>query len=159
MGLSTQPCGVPVFQMMLADVLFPILTYWGLPIRKFWSQSQMVGCRPSVDSLSTWLGKLLDLYGGHDVVNTSANIPIHILSIVLYADRRVWLQCGCSFKHIPVCLSKTVSRVWLNKSQGLSVSAFVCMLDSGTTRCGLSARRGGGVWPCRQHVTPFASDY
>ena len=53
------------------------------------------------------VGKPLDLYGGHDVVNTSANIPSHILSIVLYADRRV-LQCGCSFKHIPVCLSKTV---------------------------------------------------
>ena len=55
MGLSTQPCGVPMFVMMLAEVLFPILTDWGLPVRKSWSQSQMVGCRPNVDSLSVSL--------------------------------------------------------------------------------------------------------
>lgn len=53
------------------------------------------------------VGKLPDLYGGHDVVNTSANIPSRIFSIVLYADRRL-LQSGCSFKYMPVCWSKTV---------------------------------------------------
>ncbi len=53
------------------------------------------------------LGERPDLYGGYDVINTSANVPSHILSIILYADRRV-LQSGYSFKHIPVCQSKTV---------------------------------------------------
>ena len=72
MGLRTHPCGVPLFVMMLAEVLIPILTVWGLPVRKSRSQSQIV-----------------------------------VLSIVLYADRRV-LQSGCSFKHIPVCPNKTV---------------------------------------------------
>ena len=33
------------------------------------------------------VGKLLDLYDGHDLVNMSANTPSHILSIILYADR------------------------------------------------------------------------
>ena len=41
------------------------------------------------------VGELPDLDGGHDVVDTSANVPSHILSIVLYADRRV-LQRGCA---------------------------------------------------------------
>ena len=40
-------------------------------------------------------------------LDTSANIPSHILSIVLDADRRV-LQSGCSFKCIPFCPRKTV---------------------------------------------------
>ena len=53
-------------------------------------------------------GKLLDLKPlDLSVVDTSANIPSHMLSIVTYADRSV-LPSGCSFKHIPVCLSKTV---------------------------------------------------
>ena len=34
-----------MFVMMLAEVLFPILTDWGLPVRKSRSQSQMVECR------------------------------------------------------------------------------------------------------------------
>ena len=41
-------CGVPMFVMMLAEVLFPILTDWGLPVRKFRRKSQMVGCRQFV---------------------------------------------------------------------------------------------------------------
>ena len=53
------------------------------------------------------VGKLLDLYGRHDVVNTSVNIPSHILRRFLYADRRV-LQSGCIFEHIQVCPSKTI---------------------------------------------------
>jgi len=52
-------------------------------------------------------GELLHLYDGHDVVNTSADVPSGILRIVLYGDRRV-LHYGCSFEHIPVCLGKTV---------------------------------------------------
>lgn len=51
--------------------------------------------------------KLPDLDGGHNILHTSANVPSHIVSIVLYTDRRV-LQSGCSFKHIPVCRIKTV---------------------------------------------------
>lgn len=53
------------------------------------------------------IGELPHLYGEYDVINTSANVSSHILSIILYADRRVF-QRGCSFKHIPVCQSKTV---------------------------------------------------
>ena len=33
------------------------------------------------------VGKLLDLYYGHDVVDTSAGIRSHMLSVVLYAAR------------------------------------------------------------------------
>ncbi len=45
-----------MFVMVLAEVLLPILTDWGLPVRKSRSQSQRVGCKPSVDSLwvSLW---------------------------------------------------------------------------------------------------------
>ena len=53
------------------------------------------------------------MYGGHVVVNTTANIPSHILSIVLHVDRSV-LQNGCSFKLISVCPSKTVQQVALS---------------------------------------------
>lgn len=33
-GLSTQPCGTPVIGIMVDDVRFPILTFWGLFVRK-----------------------------------------------------------------------------------------------------------------------------
>ncbi len=43
MGLRTHPCGVPMFVMMVSEVLFPILTDCGLPVKKSRSQSQFVG--------------------------------------------------------------------------------------------------------------------
>ena len=48
MGLRTHHCKVLMFVIMLTEVLFPILTDWGLSVRKFRSQSQILGCRPSV---------------------------------------------------------------------------------------------------------------
>lgn len=53
------------------------------------------------------VGELPDLYGGYAVLNTSTDVPRHILSIVLNIDRRV-LPSGCSSKHMSVCHSKTV---------------------------------------------------
>lgn len=53
------------------------------------------------------VGELLDLYGGHSVVDTGANVSSHTPSIVLNANRNV-LQSGCSFKHLPVSLINTV---------------------------------------------------
>ena len=54
--MRTHPCGVPTFVIMLAEVLLPILTDWGLPKVKKSRRSQRVGCRPSVDILwvSLW---------------------------------------------------------------------------------------------------------
>ena len=51
MGMKTHPYGIPKIVVMLADVLFPIMTDWGLPVRKSRRLSQMVQWRPSVDSL------------------------------------------------------------------------------------------------------------
>lgn len=77
------------------------------------------------------VGELLDLYGGYDVFNTSADIPSHILSIVLYINRQVLLG-GCSFKHIPVCKSKTVLKgalcLWIPDFN--QFSDWVCLLQS-----------------------------
>ena len=64
------------------------------------------------------VGKLLDLYSGHGVVDISANILSHILSTDLYADRRV-LQNGCSLKHIPFFWAK----LSFYKSTGLNLPA------------------------------------
>ncbi|KAI3375976.1 hypothetical protein L3Q82_016513 [Scortum barcoo] len=38
-GLSTQPWGAPVFRVRVEDVVLPIRTAWGLPVRKFRIQS------------------------------------------------------------------------------------------------------------------------
>ena len=43
MGLRTQPCGVQMLVIIVAEVLFPILTDCGLPVRKSRSQSQREG--------------------------------------------------------------------------------------------------------------------
>ena len=68
--------------------------------------------------------EFLDLYGWHNVADTSADIPSHILSIVLYAERRV-LQSGCSFEH--PSLSEQVSCRMLSESdQTCLVTEFVC---------------------------------
>lgn len=44
------------------------------------------------------VGEPPDTCGGHNVVDTRANVPSHIFSIVLYA---------AALKHIPVCYDKT----------------------------------------------------
>ena len=33
-GLSTHPCGAPVLKISEVEVLFPIFTTWGRPVRK-----------------------------------------------------------------------------------------------------------------------------
>ncbi|KAI4873588.1 hypothetical protein NFI96_003512 [Prochilodus magdalenae] len=45
-GVSTQPWGVPVLTVLVLDVRLPILTDWGLSVRKFSTQLQRVceGC-------------------------------------------------------------------------------------------------------------------
>ena len=55
MELKTHPYGVPVFVMMLAEVLFSILTDWGL-LSGGLGASHRWGSRPSVDYLwvSLW---------------------------------------------------------------------------------------------------------
>lgn len=45
--------------------------------------------------------KLPDLNGRHSIIRTSADVPSHIVSMVLCTDRKV-LQRSCSLKHIPV---------------------------------------------------------
>ena len=44
------PYRVPMLVMVLAEALFPILTDWGLPVRKSRSQSQMVWTSISADA-------------------------------------------------------------------------------------------------------------
>lgn len=51
--------------------------------------------------LGLLVGELSDLCGGHNIVNTGADVLGHIVSIVLYVDRAV-LHGGCSLKHIPI---------------------------------------------------------
>lgn len=46
MGQRIHPRGVPIFVIMLAEALLLVLTDWGVPVRKSWSQSQELGCRP-----------------------------------------------------------------------------------------------------------------
>ncbi|CAL8294796.1 unnamed protein product [Arctogadus glacialis] len=102
MGLSTQPCGVPMFVMMLAEVLFPILTDWGLPVRKSWSQSQMVVCRPSVDSL---------LMGEGIVENSSDSIRGGPVGPVIWKPRSRSLEEEWRGAHNPRCLKSSPKRI------------------------------------------------
>jgi len=49
--------------MIVAEVLLPILTDWGLPIRKSRSQSQRVGFRPRADSVRAVTAGIIGLTG------------------------------------------------------------------------------------------------
>lgn len=51
MGFSMQPCGIPVFIVVVLDVWFRILTDWGLHVRKSRTQLQRVGGKPRVEGL------------------------------------------------------------------------------------------------------------
>lgn len=47
-GLSTQPCGIPVYRISGADADFPILTTWGLLVRKSLFQEQSDAEQPGL---------------------------------------------------------------------------------------------------------------
>lgn len=50
-GLSTHPCGTPVFMVRVEDVHLPNLTVWGLLVKK--SRLQIVAFRPRLWRLDT----------------------------------------------------------------------------------------------------------
>ena len=52
-GLSTQPWGAPVFRVRVEDVVLPIRTTCGLPVRKFRIQSRRAMLSPRSLSLMT----------------------------------------------------------------------------------------------------------
>ncbi|KAI3377277.1 hypothetical protein L3Q82_009178 [Scortum barcoo] len=55
-GLSTQPWGAPVFRVRVEDVVLPIRTAWGLPVRKVQDLVTEGAVEPEVSELGDELG-------------------------------------------------------------------------------------------------------